>query len=163
MANLGIIKNGGFLKPILTNLIWKKLRKIGDGWKDLQKIFHLGRVPTLSLKRFRSYSNLKNTILFSTLTVYHKKQFANNFIATKMIEDFVRLPWNFRWCLTCVSFGTGSNFVRIGNCFLWFLHDPLLCLVKIPEKWCNSLKNLHLFLNGLSWYSDYSFERGPKI
>ena len=103
------------------------------------------------------------TLYFFPLTVYHKKQFANNFIATKMIEDFVRLPWNFRWCLTCVSFGTGSNFVRIGNCFLWFLHDPLLCLVKIPEKWCNFLKNLHLFLNGLSWYSDYSFERGPKI
>ena len=74
--------------------------------------------------------------------MYHKKQFANNFIATKMIEDFVWLPWNFRWCLTCVSFGTGSNFVRIGNCFLWFLHDPLLCLVKIPEKWCNFLKKL---------------------
>ena len=82
---------------------------------------------------------------FFTLTVYHKKQFANNFIATKMIEDFVRLPWNFRWCLTCVSFGTGSNFVRIGNCFLWFLHDPLLCLVKIPEKWCNFKKKTYIY------------------
>ena len=33
--NLGFLKNGGFLKPFLTNLILKKLRKIGDGWKDL--------------------------------------------------------------------------------------------------------------------------------
>ena len=138
-------KKWRIFKTILTNLIWKKLRKIGDGWKDLQKIFHLGRVPTLSLKRFRSYSNLKNTILFSTLTVYHKKQFANNFIATKMIEDFVRLPWNFRWCLTCVSFDTGSNFVRIRNCFLWLLNDPLLCRVKIPEKWGNFKKTYIYF------------------
>ena len=27
--NLGVIKNGGFFKPILTKLIWEKLRKIG--------------------------------------------------------------------------------------------------------------------------------------
>ena len=46
VCNLGVIKNGGFLKPILTNLIQKKLRKIGDDWKALQKIFHLSRVAT---------------------------------------------------------------------------------------------------------------------
>ena len=29
-TNLGVIKNGGFLKPILTNLTGEKLRKIDD-------------------------------------------------------------------------------------------------------------------------------------
>ena len=47
-------------------------------------------------------------------------------IKIALLEDFVWLPWNFTWVLDeIVSSDAGSNFLRIGNCFLWFLHVPL--------------------------------------
>ena len=119
--NLGVIKNGEFLKPILYNLIWLKLRKIGDGWKDLQKIFHLSCAAILSLKWIRSYSNSKNTFLAHM--VCKRSWYVNNLL--KNILNFIRLRQKLTWKYNILYSNSSLNFqhakdfdVGIQNCGL---------------------------------------------
>ena len=60
-----------------------------------------------------------------------------------MYEFYV--GWIVAHVTDCVFSDTGSFFVRIENCFIWFLHVPLLCLLKTPEKWCNFKKLTFIF------------------